>query len=644
MSDLPDEPDAKDGDEAGVERGAEVADPGFRKLLEKLNLEHNFDLRQYREGSLLRQVRRRMHQVHITDFEDYIRYLDGSRNEYAALLNVILINVTRFFRDPEAWRLIRERILPGLIEEAATTHSLRLWSAGCSSGEEPYTLAMLVAECLRGSQNDYDVKIYGTDIDEDALATARAGLYRLEALKDVPRELFDGYFVAEGQAYRIRRDVRKWCIFGRHDLTQDSPLTHIDLLACRNVLIYFDSELQERVLPRFQYAIRERGHLFLGRAESMLARSRRFVPVDFKWRIFQRVTSPELAGKPALAADELPPTRASARHARGEAAGALRVEGVLEALQSAVMVIDPADTIVMWNQAAELLYDIAADSALGKKFRDLDISYRMEGLRSRVEDVKASLARTRVANVAFPRRSGDALQVAVSIAPLFDERRRLSGILVAADDVSEQARLREEINRISEQSATANEELQSTNEELETTNEELQSTNEELETTNEELQSTNEELETTVQELQAINVELAMLNAELEKRRVELNRLDQLHQSVVDVLEQGLFVLDEAFTVRGWNRAAAGMWGLRAEDALNRDFFSLPIGEATAVLRDPAQAVLATRSRQVVERVPYVQQGNSRKLTVELHPLVAGDASIGILAIASRGQATASGR
>ncbi|TMA96335.1 MAG: PAS domain-containing protein, partial [Deltaproteobacteria bacterium] len=583
-------------------------------------------------------------QVHITDFEDYIRYLDGSRNEYAALLNVILINVTRFFRDPEAWRLIRERILPGLIEEAATTHSLRLWSAGCSSGEEPYTLAMLVAECLRGSQNDYDVKIYGTDIDEDALATARAGLYRLEALKDVPRELFDGYFVAEGQAYRIRRDVRKWCIFGRHDLTQDSPLTHIDLLVCRNVLIYFDTELQDRLLPRFQYAIRERGYLFLGRAESMLARSRRFVPVDFKWRIFQRVTSPELAGKPALAADELPPTRASARHARGEAAGALRVEGVLEALQSAVMVIDPADTIVMWNQAAELLYDIAADSALGKKFRDLDISYRMEGLRSRVEDVKASLARTRVANVAFPRRSGDALQVAVSIAPLFDERRRLSGILVAADDVSEQARLREEINRISEQSATANEELQSTNEELETTNEELQSTNEELETTNEELQSTNEELETTVQELQAINVELAMLNAELEKRRVELNRLDQLHQSVVDVLEQGLFVLDEAFTVRGWNRAAAGMWGLRAEDALNRDFFSLPIGEATAVLRDPAQAVLATRSRQVVERVPYVQQGNSRKLTVELHPLLAGDASIGILAIASRGQATASGR
>src|SRR5881628_3063215 len=197
MSDRFDEPEAKDGDEAGAERSAEVGDPGFRKLLDKLHLEHNFDLRQYREGSLIRQVRRRMHQVRVTAFEDYIRYLDGSRDEYAALLNVILINVTRFFRDLEAWRLIRERILPVLIEEAATTHSLRLWSAGCSSGEEPFTLAMLVAECLRGSENDYDVKIYGTDIDEDALATARAGLYRLETLKDVPRELFESHFVPE---------------------------------------------------------------------------------------------------------------------------------------------------------------------------------------------------------------------------------------------------------------------------------------------------------------------------------------------------------------------------------------------------------------------------------------------------------------
>jgi len=494
-----------------------------------------------------------------------------------------------------------------------------------------------------GPHSEYDVKIYGTDVDEDALVTARAGLYRLEALKDVPRELLDKYFVREGQMYRLRRDLRKWCIFGRHDVTQDSPLSHIDLLLCRNVLIYFDSDLQGRVVPRFQYAIREGGYLFLGKSESMLTRSRRFVPLDFKWRIFQRVTPPDLAGK-AIAADQ-PPFRPPARQPRSEQLAGLRAEAVIEALQSAVMVIDPSDTIVTWNSAAEQLYDIPMDAALGKKFRDLDVSYRMEGLRSRVEEVKTTLARTRIGTVTFPRRSGDVLHLAVSVAPLFDDRRRLAGTLVAAEDVSELARLRDELDRISEQSATANEELQSTNEELETTNEELQSTNEELETTNEELQSTNEELETTIQELQSINTELGTTNAELEKRTAELNRLDQYHQCIFDALEAALFVLDEAFTVRTWNREAAGLWGLRQEDAINRDFFSLPIGEATSLLREAAAAVLATRSPRTIERVPYVRDGNSHKVTVELRPLVPAQGNpIGILGVTRAQHGKGSGR
>ncbi|TMA56631.1 MAG: PAS domain-containing protein [Deltaproteobacteria bacterium] len=183
--------------------------------------------------------------------------------------------------------------------------------------------------------------------------------------------------------------------------------------------------------------------------------------------------------------------------------------------------------------------------------------------------------------------------------------------MVTADDVSEQARLREEVNRISEQSATANEELQ----------------------------STNEELETTVEELQSINAELGTMNAELEQRTADLNRLDQYHHSVVDALEQGLFVLDETFTVRTWNRAAAAMWGLKAEDALNRDFFSLPIRDVTSLLREPAAAVLARRSAHTVEGVPHGRDGSSRRTTVELHPLVAGDgAPIGILGIAEAGR------
>src|SRR5256885_7173347 len=271
----------------------------------------------------------------------------------------------------------------------------------------------------------------------------------------------------------------------------------------------------------------------------MLAGPRRSVPRAFKGRFFQPVRPPDVAGKAIRAAR--PPFRALARQPRSEQLAGLRAEAVIEALQSAVMVIDPSDTVVTWNSAAEQLYDIPMDAALGKKFRDLDISYRMEGLRSRVEEVKTTLARTRIGTVTFPRRSGDVLHLAVSVAPLFDDRRHLAGTLVAAEDVSDLARLRDELDRISEQSATANEELQSTNEELETTNEELQSTNEELETTNEELQSTNEELETTVEELQSTNAELTTLNVELERRTTDLHRLEAFERSVLNAIGPALF-------------------------------------------------------------------------------------------------------
>ena len=620
----------------GQDAGEAAADTEFQQLLEKLRVEHSFDFRQYKEASLLRRIRRRMGLLHVTSFATYITYLDRNPDEYRALLDVILINVTRSFRDPEAWDLVRENVIPRIVQEAGPTRSLRIWSAGCSSGEEPYTLAMLIAESVRQNARELDVKIYATDVDEDALNTARAGLYRLESVKDVPRELFERYFVREGQLYRFRRDLRKWCIFGRHDLTQDSPLPHLDLLVCRNVLIYFDTDLQERILPRFHYGIHEGGYLFLGKAESMLSRSRRFVPVDFKWRIFQRVMPIDAAGRPLLDVPQQPSAQGIARHERIEAQ-ANRLYGIVDALPTAVVVIDPADTIVTWNAAAEGIYDTPAANAIGRKFRDLDISYRVEGLRSRIEEVKATHAPARLQDVSFPRRSGDPAHVTLLVSPLFDDRRRLAGVVVAADDVTEYAILREEVGRISEQSATANEELQSTNEELETTNEELQSTNEELETTNEELQSTNEELETTIEELQSINAELATINTELEKRTAALNELDTHHKLVLDAMVLGVVVLDTSLRVKSWNWPAARMWGLRPEDALNRDFVGLPIGDVTGLAHDALRRALEHRRPEVIPEVAYTMpDGRQQKTAFRLTPLIGtGGELLGILCMAT---------
>ena len=581
-----------------------VTDAGFRPLLEALSTTYNFDFREYKEPSLARRIRTRMSQVHVDRFEAYRRYLEQHAEEHVVLFNTILINVTGFFRDAEAWKLLAADVIPRVVSAAGDSRSIRIWSAGCSSGEEPYSVAMLLAEHLGERAADYLIKIYGTDVDEDALAAARHAAYRLEQLKDVPDELVDRYFQRDGQLFRVRRDVRRWCIFGAHNLTQAPPLSHVDLLICRNVLIYFTSELQERILSRFHYAIREDGFLFLGRSESLLARSRLFRPLHLKWRIFER--TPSVARQVAAVLPDREPghdlVEPGTRHE-----GAPRAQRALDVLPAAVMIIDTSDTILAWNAAAEALFDIPAASAIARKFRDLDVSYRVEGLRARIEDVKARHSQAKIENVTFSRRGGDPAHADITIQPLF-EGQRLTGIVVFAMEATEHARLKEQMNRVAEQHATAIEELQSTNEELETTNEELQ--------------STNEELETTVEELQAANTELGALNAELEGRTAELNRLDAYHRSIVNSLEHGVVVLDRHGTITTWNAIAEQMWGLRAEQTVGRQFFALPIGDVAQRAQRAFEQVIASGDPGEVPDVSYMRPGGQgAKGVIRLLPL-----------------------
>ena len=577
-------------------------DPALEALLDQLSDRYNFDFHDYKTASLVRRLRTRMHQVHVDGFEAYARYVDTHPDEHVTLFNTILINVTGFFRDPEAWRALGEAIIPRVVEEAAETRSIRVWSPGCSSGEEPYSIALLLAEQLGERAGEFEIKIYGTDVDTDALTAARQALYRSDQIKDVPEPMLDRYFTRDGSLWRLRRDIRRWCIFGVHNLTQAPPLSHVDLLVCRNVLIYFNSALQTRILARFHYAVRDDGYLFLGRSESLLARSRLFAPLHPKWRMFRRIpvttrVAPVLLDGLAPVASEPTPSGVHAQRA-------------FEALPDAIMVVDPADTILTWNPAAEALFEIPVPNAVGHKFRDLDISYRVEGLRARMEDVKTRQTPGRIEDVTFNRRTGEAVHANVTIAPLF-EAYRFIGLLVSVEDASEYVRLKDQMSRIAEQHATAIEELQSTNEELETTNEELQSTNEELETTNAELQSTNEELETTVEELQAANTELAALNAEFEERGAELTRFDAYHHGVVNSVEQALVVLDADGVVRTWTSAAARIWRLDPEQAVGREFFDLPLGDLARTGRGAFERMLATGQAQEVARVPYTLAGGT---------------------------------
>src|SRR5215467_859305 len=266
----------------------------LKDLLQELAEQRNFDFRGYKKTTLERRFRRRMFQLSLSGYAEYGDYIRKHPDEINQLLNTLLINVTEFFRDPPAWEILRHEILAPILKRVKPGHSFRAWSAGCASGEEPYSIAMLLAEHFGPRIQDYDVKIYATDIDDDALNSARRGEYSLDAVRRVRPEWREKYFHGKGML-RVNREIRRLVIFGRSNLGQDAPISHVNLLICRNVLIYFDSDLQKQILTRLHYALEPGGILFLGKSESQLTNSPQFQRLNARWRIFQRITASPLA-------------------------------------------------------------------------------------------------------------------------------------------------------------------------------------------------------------------------------------------------------------------------------------------------------------------------------------------------------------
>jgi two-component system, chemotaxis family, CheB/CheR fusion protein len=264
-------------------------DCSFESLLHYLKQTRGFDFTGYKRTSLVRRVRRRMQTVPISSYEDYQDYLEAHPAEFVALFNTILINVTSFFRDPEAWARLAAELLPELLRHKPEG-PLRVWSAGCASGEEAYSLAIVLAELLGPEDFRRRVTIYATDVDEEALAQARRASYEPGQLRGVSPARLAAYFEPTGRRYSFHRDLRRSVILGRNDLVQDAPISHLDLLVCRNALMYFNAETQRRILRRLNAALCPAGILFVGAAELLLGHDDLFVPVDRGRRFFRPVT------------------------------------------------------------------------------------------------------------------------------------------------------------------------------------------------------------------------------------------------------------------------------------------------------------------------------------------------------------------
>jgi two-component system CheB/CheR fusion protein len=588
-------------------------------LLHEIANERGVDFRSYKRSTLERRFRKRMFEVKKADYAEYAAYLRSQPDEVNELLNTVLINVTEFFRDPQAWDVLRRDVLPAMLNAKQPGDTIRCWSAGCASGEEPYSIAILIAEHFGPRLQQYDVKIYGTDIDDDALNVARRAEYSPDRLRRVRPDWRKKYFQGD-KILRVNRDLRRLCIFGRSNVVSDAPISHVDLLTCRNVLIYFDSRTQTQILMRLHYALEPNGMLFIGKASSLVGAAHLFRSVNSKYRIFQRADAPvaHIAG-----GADVP------REPRDFSPGAelLRIqhETLLETLETGVLVLDSKNTVISENPSAASLWGIK-NSLTGKPVLETelgslcpDLPYHLDQSNSKNDVVSFQCS---------AGAGGKARTLSVTLKPIMGTGGGRAGTLLYMEDISP----REKLQTTIEELEATGEELQSANEELETTNEELQSANEELETTNEELQSTNEELETTNEELQSLNEELQTANEELATRSKEMDELNSRYAETLERIPWPVMVVGAKLKIDFWNSAAKRLFGFDAGPAAELRLEQLPVSPELRNRMIRRHHTTVSRNTRTVLRNEVLNGPKSRaNLNVHFTPLAHDDAPESVL-------------
>ncbi len=567
-----------------AERRADSLD----SLLEFIKESRGFDFTGYKRSSIQRRVAKRMAAVGVEGHEDYLDYLQLHSDEFAELFNTLLINVTGFFRDPQTWEYMATTVVPQLIAARPDAGPLRVWCAGCSSGEEPYTVAMVFVRAMGDGAFRDRVKIYATDVDEHALEQARLGAYLPRQVEDIPHDALERFFERTDQRYVFRKDLRHSVIFGRNDLVQDAPISRIDLLVCRNTLMYFTADTQAQILRRFHFALHDSGVLLLGKSEMLITHSDLFTPMELKWRAFRKVVRPGRRERPRI-------TAADPGNGASLTVGDTLREAAFDIATPAQVVLDARGALVMANLVARRLLGLTAND-LGRPLQDLEMSYRPVELRGHLDVLSGDRRPIEIRSVRSTHDGQERL-FDVRLVPL-GANGDVLGTSICYVDVTDTQRLEEQLATSKRELEQAYEELQSTVEELETTNEELQSTNEELKTTNEELQSTNEELETMNEELQSSNEELETMNDELRHRTGELNDMNLFLETILTTMGVAVVVLDRQQHVQIWNSQARELWGLMADEVEDQHLMSLDMGLPVEQLKRPLRTTLSGESER----------------------------------------------
>jgi two-component system, chemotaxis family, CheB/CheR fusion protein len=595
--------DLRDGEEATLGR-----------ILTQLRARSGHDFSSYKSSTVLRRVHRRMRVAGLADLHAYLQFLRANAGESDALLKDLLISVTSFFRDPESWETLEKKVIPALFEGEDLERGVRVWVPGCATGEEAFSVAMLLLECNARREVPRTIQVFASDLDDDAIARARAGLYPEAIATDVSEERLRRFFVQEGGYFRVRKELRDVVLFTPHSVLRDPPFSRLDLITCRNLLIYLERDLQEKVFELFGYALRPQGFLFLGSSESADAAEDLFHALDKEHRIYRR--DPHAAGGTrclpdlplSVAVRPAPGFRTAVSPARLRAASnGDEHRRALETYGPPSVLLNRAYEIVHVSESASryLRFPSGSPSADAIKVIRKELREELRAVLFQVlEKGKASLSepiplqidgeRRLVQLYGRPTRVEDATPLALVTfieTDVANHATEQSTASVATAD-SRQRRLEEELDALRQR-------LLATNEVSETQQEELRASNEELQSINEEYRSTLEELETSKEELQSINEELHTVNEELKEKVDALGRANDDLVNLMDATDVATLFLDRELRIERYTPTLARLFNVQPQDR------GRPLAHVTHSLDYPD---LADDAAQVLEGLVPVER------------------------------------
>ena len=585
-------------------------------ILLRTHTGHDFSL--YKKNTIFRRIERRMNVHQIDKATKYVRYLQENPDEVKRLFKELLIGVTNFFRDPEAFEALRQKVLPQLLKDKPVDYSFRVWVPGCSSGEEAYSIAIILRECMDELKRNFSVQVFGTDIDHDAIDTARAGIYPGSISSDMNPDRLKRFFTTEDNAYRVKQDLREMLIFAPQDIIKHPPFTKLDLICCRNLLIYLDTELQKKLLPVFHYSLNPDGILLLGPSETIGGYVDLFSVLDKKWKVYKRKEAASF-GQEML---EFPTMRLKYESTEIQVTGEFKKtrETSIPQLVQKILLESYAPPCVIINEKADIMYIHGRtgkylEPAPGKASLNI-LEMAREGLRLQLASAihKAISQGKGVAHEGLPIKDNGGFRIInVTVKPVRAPEYMRGLMMVVFEDVvspkqaesgkksrASKKKVGKGVDEIGWELQYTKENLQTAIEELETSNEELKSTNEELQSANEELRSANEELSTSKEELQSLNEELATVNAELQGKIDEVTKANDDMRNLMESTEIATIFLDKDLCIKWFTAYAKKVINLIQTDV------GRPIGDIVPNLKyenlvEDARGVLKSMAEKKTE-------------------------------------------